>query len=77
MVMDDVKRKTEIIGASSILVFACGPGRSVMCFCSPVSYLSHQSCSLCLIDFYFDSKTQHGKLSLGCLNEEKQQMHPG
>ena len=42
MVMDDVKRKAEIIGASSILVFACGPGRSVMCFLFPVLYPSHQ-----------------------------------
>jgi len=32
LVMDDVKRKAEITGSSSILVFACGPGRSVLCF---------------------------------------------
>jgi predicted ferric reductase len=50
LVMDDVKRKAEIIGASSILVFACGPGRSVMCFHFLVSYLSHQSSSF---DFTF------------------------
>jgi NAD(P)H-flavin reductase len=32
LVMDDIKRKAEITGSSSILVFACGPGRSVLCF---------------------------------------------
>jgi predicted ferric reductase len=32
VVMDDVKVKAEEGGASSILVFACGPGRSVICF---------------------------------------------
>ena len=53
MVMDDVKRKAEIIGASSILVFACGPGRSVTCFLFPASCPSHRSSSLCLIDFSF------------------------
>jgi len=53
MVMDDVKRKAEIIGASSILVFACGPGRSVTCFHCLVSYPSHRPSSLCLIDFTF------------------------
>ena len=30
-------------GASSIFVFACGPGRSVMCFLFLVSYPSHGS----------------------------------
>ena len=53
LVMDDVKRKAEICGASSILVFACGPGRSVMCFHFLVSHPSHRSSLLCLIDFIF------------------------
>ena len=51
MVMDDVKRKAEIIGASSILVFACGPGRSVMCFLFPVSYPSHPPSLLFFLNF--------------------------